>query len=293
MNNVFVDIPVHNRKEFTRDCILSLYSQSLKDFQIVVIDDGSTDGTAEMLRDEFPEIHIINGDGNLWWTRATNLGVRWALESGAHYIMTLNNDTKASVDFVEKMLFWSARTPDSLLGAFAIDVHTGVPTYGGEIINWKSASSKFLLDVLPREQWHGLHEVTHFPGRGLLIPSAVFKKIGLFDEVHFPHYAADYDFTHRAIRVGYKVYCNYDARLYTYPDASGDAELRYRKSLRHYYDHLFSIKGGGNLKRFVTYGRMNCPRKYFLSFLFIGLLRRIFGYLGDWFFQSITKLSSR
>ena len=274
----YIVIPVHNRKEFTRNCLLSLGQQTYKDFKVVVIDDGSTDGTAEMLTNEFPEVHVIKGDGNLWWTAATNLGVKYALENNADYILTLNNDTIATEDFLEKMVYWAERTPKSLLGAFAMDANTKQPVYGGEIINWKWANSKFLLDILPKEQWYGLHEVSHFPGRGLLIPLEVFSKVGLYDEKHFPHYAADYDFTHRAIRAGYKVYCNYDAKLLIYPDASGDVSNRKKKSLKNYYNHLFGIKGGANIKIFSIYTIRNCPWYYMPTFLLRGYIQRIFGY---------------
>jgi len=278
-HKIYIVIPVHNRKEYTKNCLLSLRAQTYKEFKTIIVDDGSTDGTAEMLEQEFPEVHVIKGDGNLWWTAATNLGVKYAIENNAEYILTLNNDTIATEKFLEKMIFWAMQTPNALFGAFAIDVETKKPIYGGERINWKLANSKFLLDILPKEQWHGLHEVTHFPGRGLFIPSDVFKKIGFFDEKHFPHYAADYDFTHRAIRAGFKVYCNYDSKLYIYPDVSGDAENRKKKNIKNYYNHLFGIKGGGNIFRFTKYAVKNCPQKYFLQFLIIGCIRRIIGYI--------------
>ena len=277
---IHIVIPVHNRIEFTRQCLLSLRNQTFKDFSVVVIDDGSTDGTEKMLKNEFPEVYVIKGDGNLWWTKATNLGVKYALENAADYILTLNNDTIANEDFLEKMIYWAEKTPNALLGAFALDADTKKPVYGGEIINWKWANSKFLLDVLPKEQWHGLHEVTHFPGRGLLIPVEVFKRIGLYDEKHFPHYAADYDFTHSAIRAGFKVYCNYDAKLFIYPDISGAEENRKKKSLVNYYNHLFGIKGGANIFYFTRYTIINCPPKYIPFFLIRGYIQRIFGY---WF----------
>lgn len=277
-SKIYIVIPVHNRKEFTKNCLLSLRKQTYQNFKTVIIDDGSTDGTAEMLANDFPEVQVIKGDGNLWWTAATNLGVKYALENNADYVLTLNNDTIAIEDFLEKMIYWADKTPNSLLGAFAIDADTKKPVYGGEIINWKWANSKFLLDILPKEQWHGLHEVTHFPGRGLLIPIEVFKKIGFFDEKHFPHYAADYDFTHRAIRAGYRVYCNFDAKLIIYPDVSGDAENRKKKSLKNYYNHLFGIKGGANLKVFTIYTLKNSPRYAVPFFLLRGYIQRLIGY---------------
>jgi GT2 family glycosyltransferase len=276
---LWIIIPVHNRKEFTHKCLISLRRQTFGDFKVIVIDDGSTDGTKEMLATEFPEVKVLTGDGNLWWTKATNLGVKYALENGADYILTLNNDTIAKEDFLEKMIYWAERMPHALLGAFAFDAETKEPVSGGEKINWFTAGYISLLDIVDNTLWRGLREVTHFSGRGLLIPNKVFEKIGLFDEKYFPHYAADYDFTHRARRAGFKIYCNYDAIIYIYPDISGSHELRNIKNLKNYYNHLFGRKGGGNLKIFTIYAIKNCPKKYLLMFLFCGLFKRIFGYL--------------
>jgi len=276
---LWIVIPVHNRKDYTYQCLSSLRKQTFKEFFILVIDDGSSDGTKEMIALEFSEVKVLIGDGNLWWTKATNIGITYALENGADYILTLNNDTIASENFLEKMVYWSNKQPNGLLGAFANDFDSRKPVYGGEIINWKNAKYNNLLNTIPTADLTGIREVTHYPGRGLLIRNNVFVKIGLFDEKNFPHYAADYDFTHRAKKAGFKIYCNYDAVIYIYPDISGSQELRKNKNFKNYYNHLFGIKGGGNLKIFTIYAIKNCPKKYLISFLFWGLVRRIFGYL--------------
>ena len=96
-------------------------------------------------RTNFPKFIEIKGDGNLWWTAATNLGVKYALSNNAEYILTLNNDTIATEDFIEKMLYWAVKVPNALLGAFALDADTKKPVYGGEIINWKWATFKILI----------------------------------------------------------------------------------------------------------------------------------------------------
>ncbi len=276
---IYVVIPVHNRKRFTKECIQSLQNQTYTDHRIIIVNDGSTDGTGEMLETEFPEVIVLHGDGNLFWTKAINLGIRKALELGADYIFTLNNDTVATSDLLEKMMEWAAKTPNSLLGSLDLNFHTKKPYYGGEKINWPLAKSRFLLDDLDESARHGLHEVSLFPARGLLIPRQVFETIGLFEEKKLPHYMADYDFTHMAIRNGFKVYCNYDARLYTFPEEGGDYKIKKNpKNLRNYYDHLFSIKGGANLRNFTIYTFRNCPVAYIPFSLTMGYLRRLGGY---------------
>lgn len=276
---IYIIIPVYNRKAFTRSCLLSLQKQTFKDFKTVVVDDGSTDDTSAMLKDEFPEVDVLFGDGSLFWTASMNMGIRYALENKAKYILSLNNDTIASKEFLEKMMYWSSKKPEALLGALAIDHKTGKPVFGGAIINWKFNTTRYLIDELAVEEQNGLHEVTHYPGRGLFIPRQVFEKIGLFSEEVFPHYYADYDFTHRAVRAGFKVYCNYDAWLTIFPEESGDFNNRKKKNLKNYINHLFGLKGGGNLRNFTKYTLRNCPAPYIPYFLINGYLRRIFGYL--------------
>ena len=193
---VYIIIPVHNRKEFTRNCLRSLQRQTLADrLRIIVVDDGSEDGTDEMLATEFPEVIVLHGDGNLFWTAAINMGIRHALALGAEYVLTINNDTVAFENFLEQMLFWANLAPDSLLGALDINIKTEKPYYGGERVDWKWSTSRYLLNELREEDQKGIHEVSLYPGRGLLIPKIVFETIGLFEEKKLPHYLADYDFT--------------------------------------------------------------------------------------------------
>jgi len=275
---LYIVIPVHNRKTFTEACLDSLSHQTVPADHIILVDDGSTDGTKEMLATRFPDITVVQGDGHLFWTAAINLGIRKALDMGADQIMTLNNDTVASPDFVEKMLLGAKEKPGALIGALNVDIHSKKPYYGGEIFEWRSGKSRYLLDVLHGRERQGLHEVSLFPGRGLLIPRTVFEKVGLFEEKRLPHYMADYDFTFLARKNGFRVYCSYDAKLFTYPDEAGDHKIRKQKTIRNFWNHLFSIRGGGNLRNFTVYAIRNCPQRDLLPALFSGYARRIGGF---------------
>ena len=117
---LYIVIPVFNRKEFTRACLLSLRQQTDPAFRVVVVDDGSTDGTGPMLRQEFAEVLVEQGDGNLFWTAGVNQGIRRALAEGATQIMTLNNDVLAAPDFVAQMQAVAAHHPTAVLGALEL-----------------------------------------------------------------------------------------------------------------------------------------------------------------------------
>jgi GT2 family glycosyltransferase len=272
---LYLVIPVYNRWLYTRACLEALRKQTFPSFRAVVVDDGSTDGTADHITAQFPEVILLDGGGNLYWTAAVNLGIQYALGQGASQILTLNNDTLPPNDFLEKMHGHSLNHPGALLGPLELDAATGNVLYGGEKIDWLAATARPLLASVPPERRTGLHTVDWLPGRGLLIPAFVFQKAGLFDAQTFPHYFADLDFTRTALRNGFPLYLNYDARLLTYPEASGDRQNKTRKSLSNYREHLFGIKGGGNLQDFARFARRHCPPAYLPSYLLLGSLRRI------------------
>lgn len=275
---LYIVIPVFNRSHFTRECLLSLRAQTLTQFRTIVVDDGSTDGTAQMLATEFPEVEVLTGDGNLFWTAGVNVGIRRALALGATHVMTLNNDVVTKPDFIEQMLLSSGANPDAVMGPLELDAATEQPIYGGEQLDFRTNTRHDLLEKLPAGQRTGLHPVTYLPGRGLLIPKKVIDKIGLFDEKRLPHYLADFDYTSVARRAGFPVFLNYDARLSTYPDESGQTITRKHRSLQGYYQHLFGIRGGGNMVNFTHFALKNCPKPYLPYFLLNGYARRLLGY---------------
>src|ERR1051325_2936248 len=123
-------IPVYNRLKFTRDCLDSLEKQTIPADKIIVVDDGSNDGTEEVLKEWYPDVTVLRGDGNLFWTAAINMGIRHALLLGADHVMTLNNDTIASPTFVEKMIEGSKLAPSALIGALDVDSVSKKPYYG-------------------------------------------------------------------------------------------------------------------------------------------------------------------
>jgi GT2 family glycosyltransferase len=275
---LYIVIPVFNRWRYTQECLKSLRLQSSLAFRTIVVDDGSTDETAAALARDYPEVEVVTGNGNLFWTAGVNLGIRRALALGATQVLTLNNDVVAAPDFVAKMLAVATQRPSAVLGALEFDAATGEAIYGGERLDFKTNTRHDLLEELPPSQRTGLHPVTYLPGRGLLIPKAVIDKIGLFDEKRLPHYLADFDYTSVARRAGFPVYCNYDAHLSTYPEESGQTLTRKQRSLKGYLQHLFGIRGGGNMVNFTHFALKNCPKPYLPYFLLNGYARRLVGY---------------
>jgi Predicted glycosyltransferases len=226
---VHVVIPVRDRCGFTVACLRSLEAQSYGNLAVVVIDDGSTDDTVEVLEREFPQVTVLRGDGNLWWTGATVLGVEYVLErcSDEDFVLTLNNDTTVGPDYVETLLRVAQDQGGSVLvGSVAVDSRDGDTIVdGGPYFNWLTAkggshnNGRSLREVIGE----GVRTTrpTLLPGRGTLIPIACIREVGNFDALRLPHYAADYEFSARAARAGYRLIMSYEAPVFSQVEATG------------------------------------------------------------------------
>jgi GT2 family glycosyltransferase len=253
---IYIIIPVFNRLKFTTECIESLRRQTYSDYKIIVVDDGSTDGTAEFLNQHYPETTVLKGDGNLWWTGATNMGVKHVLnsETGENdFILTLNNDLVVQNDYLEKLVEIYNENKPCLVGSVSVDIADPQSVhYCG--VTWDSFSAKQRSAVKLPAKLSDLQANSKFiktdllPGRGILIPISVFKKIGIYDVQSFPHYAADEDFSLRARKAGYQLLVSNFAYVCSHVNESNLSGKHQRKNFKYYYDFFFSIKSSCNLK---------------------------------------------
>ena len=275
---LFIVTPVFNRKDFTFNFLKSLRKQTFKDFKIIIVDDGSTDKTSEMIIDNFPEIILLQQEGDLWWSEATNIGVKHAIDMGASLIITINNDTLLEENLLQELSDYSKLYPNNLLSPIGLHHETNVLIDGGWNINWKTAKYKNMLDLVDSSLENKFHTVNVSPARCLLIPVKVFEEIGFFDSLNFPQAVADFDFTTRATKAGFKVLVCHNAKIKIYPLDSGSVDIIINKSIKNYFLHLFGRKGLGNLKWFIIFSFKNAPRKYFLTFMVFGIIRRLINY---------------
>ena len=114
---VAVVVPVHGRLPKTLRFIQSFRRVEYDSYQIVIVDDASPDGTAEVLVRDHPDVAVLPGDGKLWWTGGTNLGVRHALEHGFDYVLTINNDTGQRPDFLARLVETAERVGRCIVGS--------------------------------------------------------------------------------------------------------------------------------------------------------------------------------
>lgn len=288
-SKVFVIIPVHNRKEITRRCLSALAKQTLPGFNTIVIDDGSTDGTSEMIKKDFPEVVLLRGDGNLWWTGGTNLGIKHALGQQANIIVTLNDDVIIKSNYLKNSIKAHGERPNALIGSINLSQEKPCRLLYAGIVSLNSWTAKCVKRgklLAPYDQgFKGLLATYSLPGRGTLIPCAVFEKIGFFDEKHFSQYAADQDFSLRARDSGFDLVINADNPVYSPFEAGrtgGDEQ-----SFLSFFKSFFTMRSCNYLPVLIRYNFRHHPHKaYFPIFIMLDLGRRIFSFIG-------TKMRSR
>lgn len=279
---IFVVIPVHNRFALTRRCLLSLSRQDFTELQVVIVDAGSEDGTAARLATEFPDVTVVTGSEDWWWTAATNAGVRHVLRiaKGDDYVLTLNNDTELQHQCLSVLMKAARSHPRSLLGAVMIDDRDGSEVDAGlQIANWYTAAFR-AADVHTGPDRAPFRRVDVLPGRGTLVPVEAYRVAGLYDERRLPHYGADYEFSWRSKQLGFDLLVCSEAKLDGVVEATG-LHGTGAQSARDIALSLWSIRSANSLRYRWTYARLVCPPRALPFYIASDTLRVVGGTLRD------------
>lgn len=260
---VHVLIPVRNNVDITTQCLRLLSRQTFKDFDVTVIDDGSMDGTAEFIWKHFPGITVLQGDGNLWWAGAINMGLEHVLPRATDddFILTLNDDVTFESNYIEQLLNGARLRPGILIGSVSLDKDDYERVVdAGVYFDWRMRKR---VQGSYRPGNHFNDHVNRLSGRGTLIPVAVFRKVGLYDSGRLPHYAADYELTIRAHRAGFPACVFYGAVLRSDTSVSGYKFTPFMKlSFGQAWQALFSKKSVWRIKTRLNFLWLCNPRKY-------------------------------
>lgn len=191
MKKIAALLTVHNRKEKTLKCLSELFSQngfegSYK-MDVFLTDDGCTDGTAEAVKSLFPMVHVINGDGQLFWNRGMYKAWVEAAKYDYDYYFWLNDDTFLYSDCVMRLLSVSSHHSDEaiVVGSTCSTIDKTCVTYGG----WQRG--KIISDVSEE------HCCDAINGNIVMIPRFVYKVLGTNDP-YYRHAVGDTDYGLRA-----------------------------------------------------------------------------------------------
>lgn len=244
--SVYVIIPVHNRKNVTLQCLdnLSLCGD-LNRYYIVVVDDGSIDGTTEAIYDLYPEVTVLKGDGNLWWTGAIRKGMEYAYAQGAEFFIWLNDDCYPQQGTINKLLDICKNDPKIIAGGQSLNPDTFIPSYGG-IIGKNKISP---VNALP----NSVLECDGLCGNIVCINKSVVKAIGYPQAQLFPQYHGDTTYTHIAKQKGYKLWIVGDAVALCKNDHEHTSWLTTNRSFIDIWNERYSIKSAYYWKAELNY----------------------------------------
>ncbi len=173
--------------------------QDYPSLSILVVDNGSTDGSIAAIRAAFPNADIIEAGANLGFARGNNLGIRRAVADGAAYVWLLNNDTVAPPDTCSKLVAKARATPNAgLIGSVLYFMHdpSRIQAWGGgNLIVWLARSTHFHRPT-------PLGPASYLTFASVLIPRPVLESVGVLYEGSFMYWD-DADLSLRVTRAGY------------------------------------------------------------------------------------------
>lgn len=183
-----------NRKEKTSACLQSLFD-IVPDCDVYLVDDASTDGTTEAVRQSYPQVHLIQGNGNLFWSRGMYTAWKEAIKGNYDFYLWLNDDIELYPFFLQELIDCMAYGNQQCIVSGLIENFEKTKIlYGG------SDKNKKLIQPNSTPQ-----EITFMNGNVVLIPACVVDKIGIIDPT-FHHDLGDVDYGLNAIKNHIKVY---------------------------------------------------------------------------------------
>jgi len=241
MATLSVIIVNYNTKNFLRQCLASLYRMEPSfDFETIVVDNHSHDGSIALVRKDFPRVHLIENIENVGFAKANNMGI--ALARGK-YVLLLNSDTQVIGDALEKLISFldthldvAVVTPRLVYPDLSdqgaartfptpVNVLFGRKSHLTRLFPNNRYSRKYLLSCVSTS--HEPFEVDWVSGACLMVRKKVIEQVGPLDEMFFMYWE-DVDLCFRIKQKGWKVYCVPGAVTIHYEGKSVTGKIRTR-----------------------------------------------------------------
>lgn len=246
MPEVTVVIPNYNGMAYLKTCLASLERQTIKEFAVLIVDNGSTDGSQAWIAENYPAVRVLPLDKNYGFCVAVNRGIRAA---DTPYVILLNNDTETEPEFVEALLA-AVRRSERIFSCQAkmMDfANRGLMDDAGDFycaLGWGFARGK----GQPEQKYDREAEIFAACAGAAIYRRAVFDEIGLFDEKHFA-YLEDIDLGYRAKRYGYVNRFAPAARVYHMGSATTGSK-----------HNAFKVRLSARNSLYVAYKNMPLPQ---------------------------------
>jgi len=243
---VYIIVLTWNGKADTIECLNFLQHVEYQNFKIVVVDNGSTDGTCEAIKKQFPVVELVANKENLRFAGGNNVGMQYALQNGAEYVLLLNNDTVVDKHFLKNLLEVASTNPGIGMVGPKIYYFTDKQRLwyaGGKIVWWKGLVSHVGIREVDHGQYDEIKETDYITGCCILVKRSVIESIGMLDERYFI-YGEDADWCVRTTRKGFNL---------VYVPAS-------------VIWHKVSVSAGGHLSWFKNWNKLKSTLRFFARY---------------------------
>jgi len=245
---VYIIVLNYNRKDDTLDCLESLYRMDYPNFRVVMVDNGSNDGTALAVMDVYQHAYVIENKKNLMFSEGNNVGIRAALAEGADYVMLLNNDTVVAPDMLTKMMAAVQAHPEAGMAAPLIYYYQPKDRiwYAGGVVKlWQGLTAHRGIREKDTGQYRDVEYTDYVTGCAMLLTRECLEKVGLLDPAYYI-YGEDADLSMRARLAGYRLLFVPAAKMWHKVSSSTGGEFSYFK---------LKNKIKSNLRFFIRYAR--------------------------------------
>ena len=240
---VFVIVLNWNGKEDLLRCLGSLSGVKYGNFKTLVVDNASEDGSVQAVRENFPEVKVIQNSRNLMFSEGNNVGMEYALSQNSDYVLLLNNDIVVAPQFLTEMVLVAQSDP--LIGMvgpkiYYYDNPERLWFAGGKVELWRGRIRHLGIREFDSGQYDSTRDIDYVTGCAILVNRGVIEKVGMLDASYYI-YSEDVDWCWRAKNARYRSVLAPKAKIW----------------------HRISASTGGGLTPFKVYWRIKCSLRFY------------------------------